>query len=271
MKDAGPPGASLERLQREPGAVQRRQVRACGSTPRSRRPSSPIRRSRRSPTRSASRSRPTTGLGKNANWLWAWSLAIPAGSKKADAAEKFIAWATSKDYTELVAVEGGLGQRAAGHAHLALQQPGISEGGAVREADARLDRRGRSDQADGQAGALCRRAVRRRSPSSRASARTVGQQFSAALAGSTTVDEALAAAQIVDRARDEAGRLHQVSELLPELRLPRLDCRPAACPECDRPPLSLRERRAKRWQPGRRRLLARVAADAGGRRCCSSG
>src|SRR6266849_705586 len=34
---------------------------------------------------------PTAGLGKGANWLWAWTLAVPAGSKKADAAEKFIA------------------------------------------------------------------------------------------------------------------------------------------------------------------------------------
>src|SRR6266581_819399 len=37
---------------------------------------------------------PDKGLGKRGNWLWAWSLAIPAGSKKTDAAEKFIAWAT---------------------------------------------------------------------------------------------------------------------------------------------------------------------------------
>src|SRR5271154_4853836 len=42
---------------------------------------------------------PNTGLGKNANWLWAWNLAIPAGSAKVDAAAKFIAWATGKDYT----------------------------------------------------------------------------------------------------------------------------------------------------------------------------
>ena len=49
----------------------------------------------------------TTGLGKHGNWLWAWSLAIPAGSQKADAAEKFIAWATSKHYTELVASKEG--------------------------------------------------------------------------------------------------------------------------------------------------------------------
>src|SRR5258705_5492795 len=48
---------------------------------------------------------PNTGLGKNANWLWAWSLAIPAGSQKSDAAEKFIDWATRKHYLELVAAK----------------------------------------------------------------------------------------------------------------------------------------------------------------------
>ncbi|NKK45858.1 ABC transporter substrate-binding protein, partial [Rhizobium leguminosarum] len=50
---------------------------------------------------------PDKGLGKRGNWLWAWSLAIPAGSQKAEAAEKFVAWATSKDYTNLVAEKEG--------------------------------------------------------------------------------------------------------------------------------------------------------------------
>ena len=50
---------------------------------------------------------PDTGLGKRGNWLWAWNLAIPAGSQKTEAAEKFIAWATSKDYTKLVAEKEG--------------------------------------------------------------------------------------------------------------------------------------------------------------------
>jgi sorbitol/mannitol transport system substrate-binding protein len=50
---------------------------------------------------------PNTGLGKNANWLWAWSLAVPAGSQKTAAAKKFIAWATSKRYLELVASKDG--------------------------------------------------------------------------------------------------------------------------------------------------------------------
>ena len=42
---------------------------------------------------------PDNGLGKRGNWLWAWSLAIPAGSQKVDAAEKFIAWATGPSTT----------------------------------------------------------------------------------------------------------------------------------------------------------------------------
>ena len=50
---------------------------------------------------------PDTGLGKRGNWLWAWALAIPAGSKKVDAAQKFIGWATSKHYTEVVAAQKG--------------------------------------------------------------------------------------------------------------------------------------------------------------------
>jgi sorbitol/mannitol transport system substrate-binding protein len=50
---------------------------------------------------------PDKGLGKRANWLWAWALAIPAGSQKVDAAQKFVGWATSKHYTEYVASKLG--------------------------------------------------------------------------------------------------------------------------------------------------------------------
>jgi len=50
---------------------------------------------------------PDKGLGKRANWLWAWALAIPAGSQKVDDAQKFISWATSKHYAELVASKEG--------------------------------------------------------------------------------------------------------------------------------------------------------------------
>ncbi len=50
---------------------------------------------------------PDKGLGKRANWLWAWALAIPAGSKKVDAAQKFVGWATSKHYGEMIAAKEG--------------------------------------------------------------------------------------------------------------------------------------------------------------------
>ncbi len=42
-----------------------------------------------------------------ASWLWAWALAIPSSSKKVAAADKFLAWATSKSYIQLVAKNYG--------------------------------------------------------------------------------------------------------------------------------------------------------------------
>ncbi|GAB1380979.1 ABC transporter substrate-binding protein [Pararhodobacter sp.] len=50
---------------------------------------------------------PDNGLGRRGNWLWAWSLGIPASSDAQEAAKTFIAWATSSAYTELVAAEEG--------------------------------------------------------------------------------------------------------------------------------------------------------------------
>ena len=50
---------------------------------------------------------PDNGLGKRGNWLWAWSLAIPKSSQNAEAAEKFINWATNKTYLETVAKQDG--------------------------------------------------------------------------------------------------------------------------------------------------------------------
>ena len=39
---------------------------------------------------------------KASGWSWSWALAIPASSQKADAAKKFLAWSTSKEYVKLV-------------------------------------------------------------------------------------------------------------------------------------------------------------------------
>ena len=43
----------------------------------------------------------------NSGWLWAWTLAIPASTTDQDAAWQFIDWATNADYHELVAAEDG--------------------------------------------------------------------------------------------------------------------------------------------------------------------
>ena len=50
---------------------------------------------------------PDTGVGKRANWLWAWALAIPAGTQQEEAAKAFVNWATSKEYLALVAENEG--------------------------------------------------------------------------------------------------------------------------------------------------------------------
>ncbi|MEL6948105.1 MAG: extracellular solute-binding protein, partial [Pseudomonadota bacterium] len=46
---------------------------------------------------------PNAGNPVGANWLWAWAMAVPAGTKNAEEAKKFIQWATSKAYIQAVA------------------------------------------------------------------------------------------------------------------------------------------------------------------------
>ena len=50
---------------------------------------------------------PNAGNPVGANWLWAWAMAVPTGSPNSEAAHAFIEWATSKEYTELVAAKKG--------------------------------------------------------------------------------------------------------------------------------------------------------------------
>jgi sorbitol/mannitol transport system substrate-binding protein len=50
---------------------------------------------------------PTEVTPKGSHWLWSWALAIPKSSKQQDAAKKFITWATSKPYIEMVAKDEG--------------------------------------------------------------------------------------------------------------------------------------------------------------------
>ncbi len=46
---------------------------------------------------------PNAGNPVGANWLWAWAMAVPSGTKNTAEAKKFIEWATSKEYIKAVA------------------------------------------------------------------------------------------------------------------------------------------------------------------------
>ena len=48
-----------------------------------------------------------TKIKPYSGWLWAWSLSVPSTSKKKDAAWTFASWATSKDYIQLVGTKLG--------------------------------------------------------------------------------------------------------------------------------------------------------------------
>ena len=48
-----------------------------------------------------------TNVTDNSGWLWAWTLAIPVSTTDQDAAWQFIDWATNADYHELIAETDG--------------------------------------------------------------------------------------------------------------------------------------------------------------------
>ncbi len=50
---------------------------------------------------------PIEKWNKGGSWLWAWSLGIPASSKQPDEAKKFIEWATSKNYINMIGEKEG--------------------------------------------------------------------------------------------------------------------------------------------------------------------
>ncbi len=50
---------------------------------------------------------PTGDFQGGPSWLWSWNLGIPTSSKQKDAAKAFVAWATSKEYVQLVAAANG--------------------------------------------------------------------------------------------------------------------------------------------------------------------
>jgi sorbitol/mannitol transport system substrate-binding protein len=132
---------------------------------------------------------------KGANWLWAWALAIPAGTKNADAAQKFVNWATSKDYIQLVAKTNGwahvpTGTRKSTYANAEFQKAAVfaaAEKAAIDSANPNDSTLPKSPYVGVQFAAI---------PEFQAIGIAVGQQMSSALAGKTTIDAALKASQV---------------------------------------------------------------------------
>ena len=147
---------------------------------------------------------PDNGLGKRGNWLWAWSLAIPAGSDATDAAKKFIAWATSKEYTELVASKEGWANVPPGTRKSLYANPAYQE--AASFAEMTLNSINEADPTQPTVDPVPYTGVQFVAiPEFAGIATQVGQEFSAALAGQQSIAEALEKAQALTADEMEAA------------------------------------------------------------------
>ena len=148
---------------------------------------------------------PVAVTNRGANWLWAWALAVPAGTKQSDDAKKFVQWATSKEYIELVAATNGwakvpTGTRQSTYDNQMFQDAAVfadAELKAILSANPNNSTQDPTPYTGVQFAAI---------PEFQAIGIAVGQQFSDALAGNVTAEEALAAAQeAADREMSKAG------------------------------------------------------------------
>ena len=147
---------------------------------------------------------PDTGLGKRSNWLWAWALAIPAGTQKQDAALQFIEWSTSKDYIELVASKEGWANVPPGARTSLYENPDYAD---VPFAQMTLDSILSADPNNATVDPVPYTGVQFMAiPEWSGFWTEVSQEFSNAYAGQQTVEEALANAQaITNEALEAAG------------------------------------------------------------------
>ncbi|WP_342077265.1 sugar ABC transporter substrate-binding protein [Yoonia sp. SS1-5] len=147
---------------------------------------------------------PDNGLGKRSNWLWAWALAIPAGTQQEAEAKQFIEWATSKDYIELVAANEGWANVPPGARTSLYENPDYL---AVPFAQMTLDSILSADPNDSTVEPSPYVGVQFAAiPEFAGIATEVSQEFSAAYAGQQSVEEALEKAQaITNEAMEAAG------------------------------------------------------------------
>jgi len=136
---------------------------------------------------------PDAGLGKRGNWLWAWALAIPAGTQKEAAAKEFIEWATSKQYIELVAAKEGWANVPPGARISLYENPNYQK---IPFAKMTLESILTADPNNPTVDPVPYVGVQFAAfPEFAGIATEVGQEFSAALAGQQSAEEALDKAQ----------------------------------------------------------------------------
>lgn len=134
------------------------------------------------------------GVDNHGNWLWSPEPRDPGLVQERRGRQDLHRMGDIEGLFRACRLEARLGRRASGHPHLALRERGLSGSRALCRADARRDERRRHHQANGRSGALYRWPVRGR-PGFQSIGTTVGQLFSAVIAGQSTVDDALAQAQ----------------------------------------------------------------------------
>ncbi len=143
------------------------------------------------------------GVSKNGNWLWAWALAIPAGTKNVDAAKQFIEWSTSKDYIELVAANEGWANVPPGARTSLYENPEYQK---VPFAQVTLESILSADPNQPTVKPVPYIGVQFAAiPEFAGIAGQVGQEFSAAVAGQQTAEQALAKAQALTAEEMEAA------------------------------------------------------------------
>jgi sorbitol/mannitol transport system substrate-binding protein len=148
---------------------------------------------------------PVQVTSNGSGWFWAWSLGIPASTKKADAAKSFVKWATSKEYITLVGNEAGWVSAPPGTRKSTYDNPEYQKAApfakvvydSIANADLTKPTKDPVPYIGIQYVAI---------PEFQGIGTVVGQQIAAALAGQSTVDQALESAQrSTERTMKQAG------------------------------------------------------------------
>ena len=149
---------------------------------------------------------PITSANPNASgWFWSWALGIPASSKQADAAKKFVKWATSKEYIKMVGESEGWVSAPPGTRLSTYSNPDYVK--AAPFADFVLKAIETTDPSKPAVNPVPYTGVQFAAiPEWQSIGTTVGQDIAAALAGQDTADQALTKAQsAAERTMKQAG------------------------------------------------------------------